>query len=202
MDRWLRTVLWREIEQPGTHWCELLQREDGWRIRGLALSVDAGMPLQARYDIGLDDGWKTRDVQIAVRSGAGSAERTVHLTVDAEQRWRILREPASDMAATTAEAEALAGLVDIDLSLTPATNTLPIRRLSPAVGEAVDVTAVWVRFPELTIAPLPQRYTRLAERAYRYESNGGAFVAQIDVDDQGLVTSYEGLWQRIAETSV
>jgi hypothetical protein len=75
---------------------------------------------------------------------------------------------------------------------------LPIRRLDPAIGEAVALTAVWVRFPELTIEPLPQRYIRLAERRYRYESAGGAFVAEIEVDDLGLVTTYEGGWRRIA----
>ena len=60
------------------------------------------------------------------------------------------------------------------------------------------MTAVWVRFPELTIEPLPQRYGRLAERRYRYESAGGAFAAEIEVDDLGLVTTYEGGWRRIA----
>ena len=94
--------------------------------------------------------------------------------------------------------EALHGLIDVDLGFSPVTNTLPIRRLDPAIGEAVAVTAAWVRFPELTIEPLPQRYIRLAERRYRYESAGGAFVAEIEVDDLGLVTAYEGGWRRIA----
>jgi hypothetical protein len=99
--------------------------------------------------------------------------------------------PVDDLAA-------LHGLVDVDLGFSPVTNTLPIRRLEPAIGEVVAVTAAWVRFPELTIEPLPQRYVRLAERRYRYESAGGAFVAEIEVDDLGLVTTYEGGWRRIA----
>jgi hypothetical protein len=81
------------------------------------------------------------------------------------------------------------------------TNTLPIRRLAPAIGESIDVTAAWVRFPELTLEPLPQRYTRLSERRYRYESNGGAFVAELEVDDAGLVITYEGGWERVAGAS-
>ncbi len=93
---------------------------------------------------------------------------------------------------------AIEGLVDVDLGFTPATNTLPIRRLTRAVGEAVDVTAAWVRFPELTVEPLPQRYVRLDERRYRYASSGGAFVAELEVDDLGLVVRYEGGWERVA----
>lgn len=63
------------------------------------------------------------------------------------------------------------------------------------------MTAVWVRFPELTIEPLPQRYTWLDERRYRYESAGGAFVAAIEVDELGLATEYEGGWRRVAPSS-
>ena len=63
------------------------------------------------------------------------------------------------------------------------------------------MTAVWVRFPELTIESLPQRHTRLDERRYRYESAGGAFVAAIEVDELGLVTEYEGGWRRLATSS-
>jgi hypothetical protein len=96
------------------------------------------------------------------------------------------------------EPMALHGLTDVDLGITPATNTLPIRRLDPAIGESVAVTAAWVRFPELTVESLPQTYTRLAERRYRYESAGGAFVAAIEVDDLGLVIAYEGGWRRVA----
>lgn len=100
-----------------------------------------------------------------------------------------------------ADAEALRGLVDVDLGFTPATNTLSLRRLAPAIGSSVDVTALWVRFPELTIEPLPQRYTRLSETRYRYESASGAFVAELEVDDLGLVVVYEGGWRRIAASS-
>jgi uncharacterized protein len=54
-----------------------------------------------------------------------------------------------------------------------------------------------VKFPELTVQALSQRYTRLAENTYRYTSNTG-FSADIVVDDLGLVTSYPGGWQRMA----
>ena len=42
----------------------------------------------------------------------------------------------------------------------------------------------------------PQRYTRLAERTYRFESLGGGFVRDIEVDEHGLVVTYPGLFRR------
>src|SRR6202521_4184163 len=89
------------------------------------------------------------------------------------------------------------GCLDVDLSITPATNTLPIRRLDLGIGESESVTAAWIKFPELEVEPLSQRYTRTAENIYRYESDTG-FSAEIKFDDLGLVVTYPGGWERIA----
>jgi len=92
----------------------------------------------------------------------------------------------------------LRGCTDVDLEISPSTNTIPIRRLNLAVGQASAVTAAWVRFPALTVEPLTQRYTRTGANRYHYAS--GAFATEIEVDDVGLVTGYEGGWVREAET--
>jgi hypothetical protein len=195
-DTLLRTVLWQGFWRPGVEWCELSAHDDGWRIAGTVLAAVEGEPMQVRYRAELDTGWATREVEVTVRSGDGSQERRLRLTILPEQRWQLRQEV--DGSAATDEAEALRGLIDVDLGVTPSTNTLPIRRLAPHVGATVDVTAAWVRFPELTVEPLPQRYTRLSERRYRYESGGGAFVAELEVDELGLVVTYEGGWTRLA----
>jgi hypothetical protein len=195
MDQLLRTVMWQGIWRAGAEWCELWRSDEGWRIAGTALVSVDGDPERVQYELALDAAWATRAVRFAARGGDGQ-ERGARLTVDQDKVWRIERFPASGEHGD--DLGGMRGLVDVDLGFSPATNTLPIRRLAPAIGEAVEVTAVWVRFPELTIAPLPQRYTRLEERRYRYESNGGAFVAELEVDELGLVITYEGGWQRIA----
>ena len=67
-------------------------------------------------------------------------------------------------------------------------------------GDAADVRAAWLPFPSLDLQPLEQRYARLAERRWRYESRGGAFTAALDVDDVGFVTRYGGLWELAASS--
>jgi hypothetical protein len=197
-NRPVRTLLWERIESPGSDWCALERKPDGWRLQGIALAEVAAMPVMVHYAIALAPDWSTRTVEIAMRLGDTIKPRELKLIVAPDQRWQIEREPSLDPSMLQDEPIALHGLTDVDLGITPATNTLPIRRLDPAIGESVAVTAAWVRFPELTIEPLPQTYTRLAERRYRYESAGGAFVAAIEVDDLGLVTTYEGGWRRVA----
>jgi uncharacterized protein len=194
----VHTVLWQGIQSPGSEWCTLEREPEGWRFRGIVLVEVATVPVLVQYAVALASDWSTRVVEIVMRSGDASEPRELTLTVAPDQRWQIARVPSPNPAMPQDDLQALLGLVDVDLGFSPVTNTLPIRRLNPAIGEAVAVTAAWVRFPELTIEPLPQRYIRLAERRYRYESAGGAFVAEIEVDDLGLVTAYEGGWQRIA----
>ena len=65
------------------------------------------------------------------------------------------------------------------------------------MGESREVIAAWVGFPELSVEALPQRYTRLARGRFAYESGGGDFRAELEVDDAGLVVSYPPFWRRV-----
>jgi hypothetical protein len=197
----LRAVLWQGVFRSGAEWCELAREENGWRLSGTALVATGGEPSFARYDIALAADWSTHQARIELRTGVAAQERRLHLRTDQDRVWHVERDPESGADVPYDDLKAVRGLIDIDLGFTPATNTLPICRLAPAVGQAVDVTALWVRFPELTIEPLPQRYTRSSEYRYRYESAGGAFVADLEVDDLGLVVTYEGGWRRIAAST-
>ena len=68
-----------------------------------------------------------------------------------------------------------------------------VGRLALPVGGRATVRAAWLRFPSFTLEPLEQVYERLAEGRYRYESDGGSFTAEIDVDASGLPSRY-GPW--------
>ena len=89
----------------------------------------------------------------------------------------------------------LQGCDDVDLSFSPVTNLLPIRRLHLNIGERSTVRAAWLDFPACKLAPLEQVYERVGDSTYRYESAGGTFVAILQVNAAGFVTSYSGLWQ-------
>jgi hypothetical protein len=93
----------------------------------------------------------------------------------------------------------LDGAIDVDVSATPFTNTLPIRRLDLAEGQSADIRAAYVSLPELTVKIDPQRYTCLERgRRYRYESLDSEFVREIVIDAEGLVVTYPGLFKRVA----
>jgi len=184
-----RALLWRRLDQPGLEYFALAQDEQDWTLSGTIVVPLDGEPVLARYRVVCDRDWRTRAVAVSLASGA--AERTLDLTVDDRQRWWRDGE----------ELPTLRGCVECDIELTPATNTLPIRRLDLPVGASQELVAAWVRCPELRVEPLPQRYTRLASDRYRYESRGGRFVAELTVDDLGLVRRYGNIWERVSKNA-
>jgi hypothetical protein len=130
--------------------------------------------------------WETRTARVVLTRGEST--RGIELRRDERGEWWREGQRVAD----------LDGVLDVDLGFTPSTNTLPIRRLALEIGASADVDAAWVRFPGLELECLPQRYTRLAAMRYRYESAGGAFVADLEVDVNGLVVRYGEHWERLA----
>jgi uncharacterized protein len=181
-----RVVAWKSLLINGTDYCALWHTAEGWLLKGTVVGVLKDQrPMVADYEIHCDDNWLTRRVQ--VEHTIGKDTKTLSLSVESHGLWRSSGQ----------ELPELRGCPDVDLAITPATNTLPIRRLDLRYGKSESVIAAWVKFPELTVQPLSQRYTRTAENIYRYESDTG-FSAEIGVDDLGLVTVYSGGWERIA----
>ena len=52
--------------------------------------------------------------------------------------------------------------------------------------------------PELELEPLAQRYTRLTKKRYQYECATQGMVAELEVNDLGLITCFEGFWEQLA----
>ena len=181
----IRAVLWSRRDQVSLEHCQLEEVLDDFRLSGTVLASHDAKPLRLDYMVLCNASWITRSVRLILTDDAIPRELT--LVADDQRRWWHEGD----------ELTAVAGCVDIDISLSPSTNTLPIRRLSLARGERRDVTAAWVRFPGLTVEPLTQCYERTGERLYRYSSGGGAFTADIEVDEMGLVVRYPPLWDRV-----
>lgn len=81
----------------------------------------------------------------------------------------------------------LGGCSDIDLTCTPFTHSLPIRRLGLDIGAAADVRVAVVDVETLALVSTPRRYERLAQRRFRYTNLESGVSTDLDVDEYGLV---------------
>jgi uncharacterized protein len=138
-----------------------------------------------RYKIRCEADWRVREVEI---SEVGS-DIAVELSSDGAGNW---------FGASGVPQPQLRGAIDVDISITPFTNTLPIRRLNLRKGETREILAVYIQLPNLAITTDRQRYTCLeAGQCYRYESVDSDFTRDIEVDSNGLVTNYPDLFRRV-----
>jgi uncharacterized protein len=173
-------LLW-QASDGGSELCVLERADRGWRLRGTVLTHEAEQPIELRYRVMVDSGWATTDVEVLVSLAGGEPREVAELG----GLWSGTERPPE-----------YRDCVDVDLSFTPATNTLPIRRLALDVGEAAEIHVAWLVWPELRVQRARQRYARVAKDRYRYTQDD--FEADLVVDDQGLVLEYEGLWRAVA----
>jgi uncharacterized protein len=177
------TILWRRLDAPGHEAARLLPAPGGWYLVGTAVFAHDRRPCRLDYRVACDAGWRTTSGRVTGWIGGDEIDLTVEVGPDGG--WRLNGEACP----------AVAGCVDLDLNFSPSTNLLPVRRLGLAVGESGAARAAWLRFPSFALEPLDQVYHRTGEDAYRYESGGGRFAADLRVGPAGFVTHYPGGWE-------
>lgn len=182
-------VRWRDWDGEGLEHCAVHTDDDGLTLEGVVAVAQEGL-FGAHYRVRTDAAFRTREVRVDFIGGP-----TLHVGADGEGHWRDLRDNAPLLA--------LDGCLDVDIRVTPSTNTLPIRRLNLQPGESRDILAAYVPLPgqaagDFLPRPVGQRYTRLmVDGGYRYEGLATGFLADLQVDADGLVVDYPGVFRRI-----
>jgi hypothetical protein len=183
----IREVMWTAWGDPGLGHLRLTVRDSGVVADGMVLGLAEGHPFRVAYKVHCDADWRVR----AARVGVPGEPPKVELLSDGEGNW------ATYDGRTVAY---LVGCEYVDISETPFTNTLPIRRLGLTPGESADICVAYFDGNELQPWPEPQRYTCLKRNAqgglYRFLSLDGGFTADLPVDADGLVVDYPGLFKR------
>jgi hypothetical protein len=182
---------WSQWDGPGLEHLRLRAGESGVEADGVVVGEEDGTCFRARYIIHCNPRWRTRELIVDPLNGSDA----LRLNSDGEGDWR----DASGRALPE-----IRGCIDVDLSVTPFTNTLPIRRLDLREGESSEIAVVYVNVPIMDLGTSRQRYTCL-ERSpggglYRYEDEGlfRGFTADLPVDGDGLVLDYPGIFRRMS----
>lgn len=172
------SLRWKGLDLETIEQCRIIATTRDTRIRGVIVTPDLGL----FYRIKLDETGLTRSVYIERTDG-----KSLELFSNGAGTWSDDRaEPLP----------ALSGCLDIDIWPTPLTNSLPIWRTAWSDTQPQRFAMVWIDAMEMTFKRAEQLYTRLDDHHFRYQS--ADFERVIAVDDDGLVTNYPGLFERIA----
>ena len=173
-----RSVRWRGFDPDKLEHCHVTASASDTRIRSTIITPDYGL----FYRIRLDEAGHVRTLRLE-RTGGPVFE----LFSDSAGNWSDDRaEPLP----------ALRGCIDIDISATPLTNSLPLWRCDWIIDQPQRFAMSWIDADAMTVRRDEQIYTRLAETRFRYQSADGGFERIITVDGDGLVLDYPGLFSR------
>ena len=171
---------WTRLDAPGEDQCRLILDGADWRLLGEARYDEGRGECRLGYDVLCDAAWHTRSATIE----GEMTGRPITIRIERQgDEWSL--NAIHQLQVT--------GLIDIDLSFTPATNILPIRRCTPIHGQTIETVAAWLT-PDFRLAPLHQTYTREAADIWVYAATNHGFTARLRVHPTGLVINYPGLW--------
>jgi hypothetical protein len=178
-----RIYRWRGLDPSSLEVLRLQQTAGGVSAHS-TLSINEEPSYAVSYEWQLDSSWRTVWLRVRLE---GEDERGLLIERAGDATWLVDGEERPD----------LDGCEEVDLSVTPFCNTLALKRLA---GDG-ELTTLYVPFPDLTLQPSRQRYQRLSTRTFRYIDLGAAagFEATLEVDANGIVIRYEGLFEHVPE---
>jgi hypothetical protein len=173
---------WRRIDRPGLELARIDIESRGVTVSSTLVDACAEHPYSLRYIWTLTPQWRTRTLRIEHMNGDDR-----WLTIDrvGDSSWRLDNKSVPH----------LDGCAELDVSATPFCNTLAMRLL----GKDGALTAAYISAEDLSVRPSRQRYEKISETHWRYHDLGVAngFTADLHLDSDGLVKTYEGLFETL-----
>lgn len=179
---------WRRLDEPGFETLELEQSFRGYRADSTVATFGKS-PLTLCYQWHLDPQWRTQHLTLQ-RLRPYSQQLHIERRTDG---WWINDCHRKDLASCE----------EIDLSVSPFCNSVAIQQLIQQpiqqIRDSTAITALFVDADTLDIQPSRQRYQYLGRGNWRYIDEGIAygFEATLQLDDDGLVTRYEGIFEAV-----
>ncbi|KAA9006367.1 putative glycolipid-binding domain-containing protein [Paenibacillus spiritus] len=179
-----RTAVWENNRTYGSELLEVTLSGTSLRAQSTLITLEDAVPLKIEYQLEAADGWMKR-----VHLEIPALNRSLYLESTPDHRW---------LDSDGEEALELAGAIEVDISCTPFTNSLPIRRIEWRLNRPEVCQMVYIKVPELTLHKVEQVYTLIEEnndcRSFEYSSP--TYRATLEVDSDGLVKDYPGLFTR------
>jgi uncharacterized protein len=180
-------VSWKGLnERISLENCHIIQNSTGITVRSNITGIHEKIAFNCSYNFLISEDWNIQQFEVNLLM---NDQRTTLLMLKNESgKWLQKGRERSD----------LVGCIDIDLTVTPFTNTLPVNRLSIPVGDRKEISVVYIDLLENDIYRAEQVYTRLSEDAYLFEMASVDFSAEIIINEKsGLVVDYPPLFTRV-----
>lgn len=177
-------ILWTGIEYYSLENCLLKYTDKGAEISSAIIGMYENKIYKIEYLLKTNQYWET--IFFELKSQLPDKRNEYTYQSDGKGNWT--KDGTS--------ADEFKGCMDIDIPLSPFTNSLPINRMKLSVNEGRRTKVLYFDILNQEIKALEQYYKRLSPTEYKYENVPNDFEATIVVDELGLVVNYPGLFER------
>ena len=177
-------LLWTGQEYYSLENCIVNTTNTGTEINSVIIGMYEQKIYRLDYSIKTNRNWET--ISLEIKTQIADNRKKITFTSEENGNWTKNGAPAHEFK----------GCTEVDIPLTPFTNTLPINRLKLPVNESQEIKVIYCDVLNQEIKPVRQKYTRLSETEYKYENVPNDFEAVITVDELGLVVDYPELFIR------
>ena len=176
-------ILWKHLDREGHDACRLQGEADSWHLHGQSVFAHEALPASLSYGVAATPDWRTTGARVTGWIGHETID--IHVERTESGAW-LLDGERQDVPAD---------ILDLDLGFTPATNLLPVRRLSLAIGSEASAPAAYFDLTARQLTVLEQSYRRLDTGRYAYSAPVFGYEATLEVASVGFVRSYPGLFE-------
>lgn len=153
-----------------------------------AAATQSNPAFSASYDLVTDDTGATKRLSLDVT--LAERDRQLSIARDEENMWLVTTHEGQSR-------DSYEGALDVDMTMSPFFNALPIRRLGLyRQADSVTVPVVYVYLPELTVTPATLSYAS-SDGSGSIKLNSPIADTTVLVDSDGFITEYPGLAERI-----
>lgn len=179
-------LLWTGREYYSLENCVVETTRTGVNVCSVIVGLYKNIIYRVEYVIKTTPSWETIFLEIF---GQYKDRRfRSRFESDGNGKWNVNGKPEGKFG----------GCIDVDIPLTPFTNTLPVNRLNLSVNQEQQIKVIYCDLLQNQFTEVNQKYIRLSNSTYRYQNVPNDFEADIQVDDYGFIVDYPQLFERTA----
>lgn len=180
-------ITWKGIETNNQTIENLSLEKDSRNItvKSLVKGIKNNRPISFNYLLKVTNDWEVESVRI---KSLLDNKPDINLKSNLNGKW--FSENDNDL-------KHLQDCIDIDISVTPFTNSLPINRIKDKLRNRTELTVLYFDLINWEVKSVKQFYTKLKDQVYLYESASSNFKSEIFTDKEGIVLDYPNLFERI-----
>jgi len=180
-----KNILWEATDHPSLEHCVLNYTTHSIEISSVIIGKSKNNIYRLDYSMTLDKKWELKTATINIDS------------CKLKKKFMVKRSTNGNWFLNNKIAKRFHNCTEIDISLTPFTNSLPINRIGFIKGQDEKIKVIYFDILEGKVKPVMQRYTRLTSSKYRFQNIPNDFEAVIRIDKNGLVNKYPALFKQI-----